>query len=261
MFQINHIQNQIILTDSITESYAKINLNLGGSLQELTLSNKKIIKNLKTLSYNNSFSSAILFPFTNRIENGKYSFNNNEYNSIRIGYDYLYKVDNTYTSYLGVGIGQAKLNSKLFGQTNLSEYTMQTGMMIGAIVGATNGFFMGSMVGMIVGTIIGVITGKCCGVMGLMEGAMAGLMGGTMGPMITVMMFSDHVLIFMPLYMIINIGIMLGLSYMLYEEIVEGRQVVKKPLDFNTLAAASVLALIIIGALMIYGPSSALIAL
>ena len=69
-----------MLTDSNNESYAKINLNLGGSLQELTLKSKEIIKNLNTLSYHKSYSSAILFPFTNRIENGKYSFNNIEYN-------------------------------------------------------------------------------------------------------------------------------------------------------------------------------------
>lgn len=138
-------------------------------------------------------------------------------------------------------------------------FGMQGGMMLGAIVGATNGFFMGAMAGMIIGTIIGIFTGKCCGVMGVMEGAMAGLMGGTMGPMITVMMFSDHVNIFMPFYMAINVFIMLGLSYMLYEEVVEGQVVKRRPLDFTTLAAASILALILIGALMIFGPSSALI--
>ncbi|MFK5959110.1 MAG: aldose 1-epimerase [Lutibacter sp.] len=79
MFQIKNIQNTIIITDSITESYAKILLNLGGSLQELILDDKQIIKNLKPLSYDNSFSSAILFPFTCRIKNGNYLFNNNEY--------------------------------------------------------------------------------------------------------------------------------------------------------------------------------------
>lgn len=139
-------------------------------------------------------------------------------------------------------------------------FGMQTGMMLGAVVGATNGFFTGAMVGMIVGTLIGIVTGKCCGVMGVMEGAMAGLMGGTMGPMITVMMFSDNVQLFMPFYMVINVFIMLGLSYMLYEEVVEGKEVQRRPLDFTTLAAASVIALVVIGALMIFGPKSPLIA-
>ena len=79
MFQIEHIENTILLKDSKSESFAHIFLDLGGSLQELTLKTTKIIKNLKSVDYNNSFSSAILFPFTNRIKGGKYSFNNQKY--------------------------------------------------------------------------------------------------------------------------------------------------------------------------------------
>jgi copper chaperone CopZ len=135
-------------------------------------------------------------------------------------------------------------------------FGMQTGMMIGAVIGATNGFFMGSMVGMILGTAIGVITGKCCGVMGVMEGAMAGLMGGTMGPMITVMMFSDNVLWFMPVYMLINIGIIVGLSWMLYEEVVEGQRVIIDPIDGVTFVSLSIVFTAILTAIMVYGPSS-----
>lgn len=138
-------------------------------------------------------------------------------------------------------------------------FGMQTGMMLGAIIGATNGFFWGSMAGMLIGTTIGIVTGKCCGVMGVMEGAMAGVMGGTMGPMITVMMFSDHVLWFMPLYMIINLGILFAMSYMIYEEAIEGKRVVMRPLDNTTLLAISIIITIALGALMIYGPSSSLI--
>lgn len=69
-----------MLKDLNNTSYAKINLNLGGSLQELKLRSKEIIKNLNTLPYHKSYSSAILFPFTNRIENGKYIFNKDVYN-------------------------------------------------------------------------------------------------------------------------------------------------------------------------------------
>jgi len=79
LFQIEHIENTILLKDSKSESFAHIFLDLGGSLQELTLKTTKIIKNLKSVDYNNSFSSAILFPFTNRIKGGKYSFNNQKY--------------------------------------------------------------------------------------------------------------------------------------------------------------------------------------
>ena len=139
-------------------------------------------------------------------------------------------------------------------------FGMQTGMMIGAIIGATNGFFVGALSGMLIGTAVGSITGKCCGVMGVMEGMMAGVMGGTMGPMISVMMFSDNLLIFMPFYMIINIIIVLGLSYMLFEEVVEHNAMIKKePLDFMTLASICVVIATALAALMVYGPSSSLI--
>lgn len=136
---------------------------------------------------------------------------------------------------------------------------MQTGMMIGAILGATNGFFTGAMVGMLLAVIVGSIAGKCCGVMGVMEGMMAGVMGGTMGPMISVMMFSDNLNIFMPVYLIINIIITWGLSYMLYEEVVENKKgVIKKPIDFMTLTAYTTIITLIILAIMLYGPKSGL---
>jgi len=137
---------------------------------------------------------------------------------------------------------------------------MQTGMMIGVVFGATNGFFVGAMVGMILGTIVGIITGRCCGIMGVMEGMMAGLMGGTMGPMISVMMFSDNLLWFMPFYMVINIIILWGMSYMVYEEVVEGNiKVMKKPKDFATLTSLAVIVTFILLAIMIYGPKSTLL--
>ncbi len=138
-------------------------------------------------------------------------------------------------------------------------FGMQTGMMIGAVIGATNGFFWGAMTGVVLGTFTGVVTGKCCGVMGIMEGAMAGVMGGTMGPMITVMMFSDHVLWFMPFYMLINLGIIIGLSYLLYEEVVESKQTVAKPVDTITLISISVIVTALLASLIIYGPTSSLI--
>jgi copper chaperone CopZ len=138
-------------------------------------------------------------------------------------------------------------------------FGMQTGMMLGAVVGATNGFFWGSMVGMLTGTFIGIQTGKCCGIMGILEGAMAGLMGGTMGPMISVMMFSDNLLFFMPFYMLINVLILLGFSYMLYEEAIEGKKFTVAPLDQFTFISLSIIVTTLIVILMVYGPSSALI--
>lgn len=137
---------------------------------------------------------------------------------------------------------------------------MQTGMMIGAVVGATNGFFTGAMVGMLLGVAVGALTGRCCGIMGIMEGMMAGVMGGTMGPMISVMMFADRLLVFMPFYMLINILILAGMVYMYFEESIEHQEVERREYDFVTFASLCVIATGIIGAIMLYGPKSALFA-
>jgi hypothetical protein len=138
---------------------------------------------------------------------------------------------------------------------------MQAGMMIGAVVGATNGFFTGAMVGMTVAVIAGTITGAVCGIMGAVQGMMSGIMAGTMGSMITVMMFTDHVFIFMPYYMILNLIVLLGLIYLFYEEVVEGKKEIKKKvIDFTTFASACIIVTAIITMIMIYGPKSPLFA-
>ncbi|MFH1408300.1 MAG: heavy-metal-associated domain-containing protein [Nanoarchaeota archaeon] len=165
---------------------------------------------------------------------------------------------------LGVGIWHvASYKAKITCMTGMMigmTFGMQAGMMIGAVMGATNGFFIGAMAGMLLGVIVGSITGQCCGVMGIMEGMMAGLMGGTMGPMITVMMFSDHLLIFMPFYIILNLIILWGLAYMMYEEVVENKRGVKRtPADFSIVAAASIIITVILIGIMIWGPKSPLV--
>lgn len=71
--------NSIEIKNSTTNTTANICLELGASLQELTLSGKKIIQESTTLDYKTSFASAILFPFPSRIENGTYFFNNKKY--------------------------------------------------------------------------------------------------------------------------------------------------------------------------------------
>lgn len=80
MYQIKHTKdkkkglNFLEIEDSNKASYAKIHLNLGASLQELKLLNHHIIKNLHPLTYNNTYASAVLFPFANRIADGCYVF-------------------------------------------------------------------------------------------------------------------------------------------------------------------------------------------
>ena len=85
MYQIKHTKdlknrlNFIEIEDSNKNSYAKIHLNLGGSLQELKLLNHQLIKDLHPLTYNNTYASAVLFPFANRIADGSYVFKNKMY--------------------------------------------------------------------------------------------------------------------------------------------------------------------------------------
>lgn len=84
MFSVNQRDDrgafkQLVIQNEVADTYAIIDLNLGGSLQELKLSGKQIIKDLHPFDYKVSFASAILFPFVNRIENGTYTFNNQNY--------------------------------------------------------------------------------------------------------------------------------------------------------------------------------------
>lgn len=67
------------MSNSDNRSYAKIMLDLGGSLQKLSLENKAIIKDLSPLSYDTTFASAILFPFSNRIKDSTYTFKQKKY--------------------------------------------------------------------------------------------------------------------------------------------------------------------------------------
>jgi hypothetical protein len=133
---------------------------------------------------------------------------------------------------------------------------MQTGMMLGAVFGAVNGYFIGGMIGMLLGTAIGFITGRNY-IMGAVQGMMSGLMGGTMGAMITVMMFTDHVLLFMPFYMVINVAILIGFVYMYHDEIIkDNAEVVKKHISFGSFIFWCIIATIILTAIMIYAPKS-----
>ncbi|WP_298762498.1 aldose 1-epimerase [uncultured Polaribacter sp.] len=68
----NHIEIQN------KNSRAIINLVNGASLQELVLNKKLIIKDISK-NYKVNYASSILFPFPGRIEDGKYTFKDKEY--------------------------------------------------------------------------------------------------------------------------------------------------------------------------------------
>ncbi len=69
----------IELKNSKNNSVARISLNEGGSLQELKLNNKLLIKKQPNFNYKTSYASSVLFPFPSRIENGEYSFQEKKY--------------------------------------------------------------------------------------------------------------------------------------------------------------------------------------
>lgn len=84
-FKIEHIndpaasKNHIEIYNSTSSCYAKIDLNVGGRVCKLVFNNNEIISNSDMKNVEQTYASAILFPFVNRIENGKYMFLGNQY--------------------------------------------------------------------------------------------------------------------------------------------------------------------------------------
>lgn len=83
MFTIQKIQEKkttlLELKNSTSSAKAIISLNEGGRLKELKFNDQNLIKDITDFNYENSYASSVLFPFPSRIENGKYTFNGNEY--------------------------------------------------------------------------------------------------------------------------------------------------------------------------------------
>jgi aldose 1-epimerase len=83
VFQIeenyNNNSHLIALKNKDGSSKVIINLAQGGSVKELLLKHTIVIKNDLNFKYEDSYASAVLFPFANRIKNGKYSFEGKNY--------------------------------------------------------------------------------------------------------------------------------------------------------------------------------------
>jgi len=80
----NELLNRVVIKNKKSNFYSVIYQNLGASLQKLSINNIDIINgisnNTKGLNdYKNTNKSSILFPFPNRISEGKYEFNNLKY--------------------------------------------------------------------------------------------------------------------------------------------------------------------------------------
>lgn len=71
--------NYIEIGNSDATSNAKICLDRGGALESLVLKAETIIEDLSPLEYSSTYASSVLFPFANRIKDGKYSYNNQEF--------------------------------------------------------------------------------------------------------------------------------------------------------------------------------------
>ena len=82
MFQINRQkkgEDLIIVTNKTGSTKAEISLDKGGSISNLFINNKQIITDLAPLDYEKTYASSIMFPFANRINNGKYNFMGEEF--------------------------------------------------------------------------------------------------------------------------------------------------------------------------------------
>ena len=72
-------QDWIKLNSAKDDMYVFIDLKNGGSIQELKLKGKSIICENPNFIYADSFASSILFPFVNRLREGKYKFQGKVY--------------------------------------------------------------------------------------------------------------------------------------------------------------------------------------
>jgi len=75
----NTTENAIELIDSKNGTKARINLSYGASIDELFVNNVKVITNLKPLDHKKTYPCSILFPFANRIKDGKYDYEGQNY--------------------------------------------------------------------------------------------------------------------------------------------------------------------------------------
>lgn len=84
MFKITHIKQEnnqdfVLISSKENNTFAKICLSEGARVEELIFNTISVIRDPKKINYEESFASSILFPFTNRIKNGKYRHEDKEF--------------------------------------------------------------------------------------------------------------------------------------------------------------------------------------
>ncbi len=83
MYRLKEIKSKglqfIEISSPSGTSKAQLCLNQGGRLSYLKFNNSPILTDFDSSTYTNNYASAILFPFANRIKDGKYSFRGVDY--------------------------------------------------------------------------------------------------------------------------------------------------------------------------------------
>ena len=80
MYALDHLaQDQLLLKSSSGEICARIDLAKGASIQDLTLEGVDLIREHPRFGYADSYASAIMSPFVNRLDAGTYTFAGQRY--------------------------------------------------------------------------------------------------------------------------------------------------------------------------------------
>lgn len=83
MFKLSKITNDnlqyISVENSSGNTQLKLCLNQGGRIDQLKINDIEVIVSIDSKTYKDNYASAILFPFANRIKNGKYTFDDINY--------------------------------------------------------------------------------------------------------------------------------------------------------------------------------------
>ncbi len=132
---------------------------------------------------------------------------------------------------------------------------MMSGFMSGALIGATNGMFVGSLTGMMIGMSASAYAVRKTGVMGILEGLMAGLMAGTMGAMLSIMMITDNLVLFLYILFTACTIILGGMSYFMIKEIGPIHDE-RRNVELFPLALMSILVALVFITLALFGPKS-----
>lgn len=138
---------------------------------------------------------------------------------------------------------------------------MQSGMMLGTVFGATNGMVVSAIVMLITSSALGYYSTRNGDIMGILQGVMSAIMGATMGAMLGLMLFTDYILYFMPLFMALNVTVMLLTTFMIYEQVIEEEKIEKEKISFGRFLSYCIIFSLLAYVLIVYGPKTGIMSL